>query len=74
MCLNPTGRRSPSSKSGGHGTKEVYLTPGDPMDILHLYFVNQPVGEVQNKGNAGSYSRLRMTPLFYPFPNGPYMS
>ena len=49
MCLNPTGRRSQSSKSGGHGTKEVHLTPGGPEDIPHLYFVNQPRGEVQRQ-------------------------
>ena len=49
LCLNPTGRRSQSSKSGSHGTKEVYLTPGDPVDILHLCFVNRPMGEVQRQ-------------------------
>lgn len=38
---------SRSSKSGDRGTKEVYLTPGAPVDIPSQYFVNQSMDEVQ---------------------------
>lgn len=49
MYPNPIGRRNRSSKFGGYGTIGVCLTPGGPVDIVLVDFVDRPSGWVQRR-------------------------